>query len=236
MQERINKIRAVSSDTAELLQTAYDKLMTKKESVRNSSISEVRDFQKEYTAFTKLLRSFEENYGIDKFESISAVYEYLIENGYKVASRTLYDHKKKGYLVGTNGKYSLAEIEEYANKYLNKELQNVDNFDGLSLVDKKNLAEIELKNLRAEREQIAIDEARGRLISREVVEREFASRIEVIKRLLQEQEESLPVLLAGKSETEIRDIIAGSYKYIMESYARELFKAQEVHDAGNNGI
>ena len=227
MQERINKIKAVSSDTAELLQTAYDKLMTKKESVRNSSISEVRDFQKEYTAFTKLLRSFEENYGIDKFESISEVYEYLIENGYKVASRTLYDHKKKGYLVGTNGKYSLAEVEEYASKYLNKELQNVDNFDGLSLVDKKNLAEIELKNLRAEREQIAIDEARGRLISREVVEREFASRIEVIKRLLQEQEESLPVLLAGKSETEIRDIIAGSYKYIMESYARELFKAQD---------
>ena len=227
MQERIDKIKAVSSDTAELLQTAYDKLMTKKESVRNSSISEVRDFQKEYTAFTKLLRSFEENYGIDKFESISEVYEYLIENGYKVASRTLYDHKKKGYLVGTNGKYSLAEVEEYASKYLNKELHNVDNFDGLSLVDKKNLAEIELKNLRAEREQIAIDEARGRLISREVVEREFASRIEVIKRLLQEQEESLPVLLAGKSETEIRDIIAGSYKYIMESYARELFKAQD---------
>lgn len=59
-------------------------------------------------------------------------------------------------------------------------------FDGLNLVDKKNLAEIELKNLRAEREQIAIDEARGRLISREVVDREFASRIEVIKRLLQE--------------------------------------------------
>ena len=227
MQERIDKIKAVSSDIAELLQAAYEKLLIKKEKARTGNVGDVKDYQKEDAAFAKLLRSFEESYGIDKFESISEVYEYLIENGYKIASRTLYDHKKKGYLAGSNGKYSLAEVEEYASKNLNKETLNADSFDGLSLVDKKNLAEIELKNLRAEREQIAIEEARGRLILREVVDREFASRIEVIKRLLQEQEESLPVLLIGKSEAEIRDIIAGSYKYIMESYARELFKAQD---------
>ena len=228
MQERINKIRAVSESTAELLQAAYNKLLEKKEHAKLGNMSDVKEYQKEDAAYTKLLRSYEESYGIDKFESISEVYEYLIESGYKVASRTLYDHKKKGYLTGSNGKYSLAEVEDYASKYLNKETINTDEFDGLSLVDKKNLAEIELKNLRAEREQIAIDEARGRLISREVVDREFASRIEVIKRLLQEQEESLPVLLAGKSESEIRDIIAGSYKYIMESYSRELFQVHEI--------
>ena len=228
MQERIDKIRAVSESTAELLQAAYNKLLEKKEHAKLGNMSDVKEYQKEDAAYTKLLRSYEESFGIDKFESISEVYEYLIESGYKVASRTLYDHKKKGYLTGSNGKYSLAEVEEYASKYLNKETLNADSFDGLSLVDKKNLAEIELKNLRAEREQIAIDEARGRLISREVVDREFASRIEVIKRLLQEQEESLPVLLAGKSESEIRDIIAGSYKYIMESYSRELFQVQEI--------
>ena len=228
MQERINKIRAVSESTAELLQAAYNKLLEKKEHAKLGNMSDVKEYQKEDAAFTKLLRSYEESFGIDKFESISEVYEYLIDCGYKVASRTLYDHKKKGYLLGSNGKYSLAEVEDYASKYLNKETINADDFDGLSLVDKKNLAEIELKNLRAEREQIAIDEARGRLISRDIVDREFASRIEVIKRLLQEQEESLPVLLAGKSESEIRDIIAGSYKYIMESYSRELFKVQEI--------
>ena len=230
MQERIDKIRAVSESTAELLQAAYNKLLEKKEHAKLGNMSDVKEYQKEDAAYTKLLRSYEESFGIDKFESISEVYEYLIESGYKVASRTLYDHKKKGYLTGSNGKYSLAEVEEYASKYLNKETLNADSFDGLSLVDKKNLAEIELKNLRAEREQIAIDEARGRLISREVVDREFASRIEVIKRLLQEQEESLPVLLAGKSESEIRDIIAGSYKYIMESYSRELFKVNNISD------
>lgn len=228
MQERIDKIRVVSSDTAELLQAAYDKLLEKKEHAKLGNMSDVKDYQKEDAAYTKLIRNYEESFGIDRFESISEVYEYLIDCGYKVASRTLYDHKKKGYLTGSNGKYSLAEVEDYASKYLNKETINVDSFDGLSLVDKKNLAEIELKNLRAEREQIAIDEARGRLISRDVVDREFASRIEVIKRLLQEQEESLPVLLAGKSETEIRDIIASSYKFILESYARELFKVQEI--------
>ena len=228
MQERIDKIRVVSSDTAELLQAAYDKLLEKKEHAKLGNMSDVKDYQKEDAAYTKLIRNYEESFGIDRFESISDVYEYLNDCGYKVASRTLYDHKKKGYLTGSNGKYSLAEVEEYASKYLNKETLNTESFDGLSLVDKKNLAEIELKNLRAEREQIAIDEARGRLISREVVDREFASRIEVIKRLLQEQEESLPVLLAGKSETEIRDIIASSYKFILESYARELFKVQEI--------
>ncbi len=230
MQERIDKIKAVSSDTAELLQAAYNKLLEKKEHAKLGNMSDVKEYQKEDAAYTKLLRSYEESFGIDKFESISEVYEYLIDCGYKVASRTLYDHKKKGYLTGSNGKYSLAEVEDYASKYLNKETINTDDFDGLSLVDKKNLAEIELKNLRAEREQIAIDEARGRLISREVVDREFASRIEIIKRLLQEQEESLPVLLAGKSETEIRDIISGSYKYIMESYSRELFKVNNISD------
>lgn len=230
MQERINKIRAVSESTAELLQAAYNKLLEKKEHAKLGNMSDVKEYQKEDAAYTKLLRSYEESFGIDKFESISEVYEYLIDCGYKVASRTLYDHKKKGYLTGSNGKYSLAEVEDYASKYLNKETINTDDFDGLSLVDKKNLAEIELKNLRAEREQIAIDEARGRLISRDIVDREFASRIEVIKRLLQEQEESLPVLLAGKSEIEIRDIIAGSYKYIMESYSRELFKVNNISD------
>ena len=230
MQERINKIRAVSESTAELLQAAYNNLLEKKEHAKLGNMSDVKEYQKEDAAYTKLLRSYEESFGIDKFESISEVYEYLIDCGYKVASRTLYDHKKKGYLLGSNGKYSLAEVEDYASKYLNKETINADDFDGLSLVDKKNLAEIELKNLRAEREQIAIDEARGRLISREIVDREFASRIEVIKRLLQEQEESLPVLLAGKSESEIRDIIAGSYKYIMESYSRELFKVNNIRD------
>lgn len=230
MQERINKIRAVSESTAELLQAAYNKLLEKKEHAKLGNMSDVKEYQKEDAAYTKLLRSYEESFGIDKFESISEVYEYLIDCGYKVASRTLYDHKKKGYLTGSNGKYSLAEVEDYASKYLNKETINADDFDGLSLVDKKNLAEIELKNLRAEREQIAIDEARGRLISRDIVDREFASRIEVIKRLLQEQEESLPVLLAGKSESEIRDIIAGSYKYIMESYSRELFKVNNISD------
>lgn len=230
MQERINKIRAVSESTAELLQAAYNKLLEKKEHAKLGNMSDVKEYQKEDAAYTKLLRSYEESFGIDKFESISEVYEYLIDCGYKVASRTLYDHKQKGYLTGSNGKYSLAEVEDYASKYLNKETINADDFDGLSLVDKKNLAEIELKNLRAEREQIAIDEARGRLISRDIVDREFASRIEVIKRLLQEQEESLPVLLAGKSESEIRDIIAGSYKYIMESYSRELFKVNNISD------
>ena len=230
MQERINKIRAVTESTAELLQAAYNKLLEKKEHAKLGNMSDVKEYQKEDAAYTKLLRSYEESFGIDKFESISEVYEYLIDCGYKVASRTLYDHKKKGYLTGSNGKYSLAEVEDYASKYLNKETINTDDFDGLSLVDKKNLAEIELKNLRAEREQIAIDEARGRLISRDIVDREFASRIEVIKRLLQEQEESLPVLLAGKSESEIRDIIAGSYKYIMESYSRELFKVNNISD------
>ena len=130
MQERIDKIRAVSSDTAELLQAAYNKLLEKKEHAKLGNMSDVKEYQKEDAAFTKLLRSFEENYGIDKFESISEVYEYLIENGYKVASRTLYDHKKKGYLTGTNGKYCQAEIEEYASKYLNKETINTDDFDG----------------------------------------------------------------------------------------------------------
>ena len=67
MQERINKIRAVSESTAELLQAAYNKLLEKKEHAKTGNMSDVKDYQKEDAAFTKLLRSFEENYGIDKF-------------------------------------------------------------------------------------------------------------------------------------------------------------------------
>lgn len=95
MQERIDKIRAVSADTADLLQTAYDKLMVKKEAACHGSITDVKEYQKEDAAYTKLIRNYEESFGIDRFESISEVYEYLIDCGYKVASRTLYDHKKK---------------------------------------------------------------------------------------------------------------------------------------------
>lgn len=227
MQERINKIKAISAETAEILQQAYVKLNEKKEKAKSGSVNEVKEFHRDEDTFLKLLKTYEESYGIDKFESIVEVYEYLIEQGYKVANRTIYDHKKKGYLQSINGKYSLFDVEEYAGKYLNKDVSEIDTFDGLSLVDKKNLAEIELKNLRAKREQIAIDEAEGRLISREIVEREFAGRIEVVKRLLEEQVESLPVILAGKSEAEIRTIIHDRNNYILETYSRELLKAKE---------
>lgn len=227
MKDRIEKLKKISPEIGEILGKAYENLMIKKDTAKKGGVNDIKEFQREESSFLKVLSDYENSYGIDKFESISEVYEYLINNGYKIASRTLYDHKKKGYLTGTSGKYSLTEVEEYAFKYLNKDMTEMDNLDGLSLVDKKNLAEIELKNLRAKREQIAIDEASGRLISRDIVDREFASRIEVIKRLLQEQEESLPLLLSGKNEREIRDILSDRYKFILESYSRELFSVKE---------
>ena len=46
MQERIDKIRAVSVDTADLLQTAYDKMMGKKESACHGSINDVKEYHK----------------------------------------------------------------------------------------------------------------------------------------------------------------------------------------------
>ena len=75
MQERIDKIRAVSADTADLLQTAYDKLLIKKEKARTGNVGDVKEYQKEDAAYTKLIRNYEESFGIDRFESISEVYE-----------------------------------------------------------------------------------------------------------------------------------------------------------------
>ena len=54
MQERINKIRAVSESTAELLQAAYNKLLEKKEHAKLGNMSDVKEYQKEDAAFKNL--------------------------------------------------------------------------------------------------------------------------------------------------------------------------------------
>lgn len=221
MVERIEQIRQAGGDhAAEVLSSAYKEMLTAKERAASGKSADIKDFQGRNAALEKSVAEFEAMYKTDTFKNLSAVYSYLAEQGYKIANRTIYQHKNEGKLKsGDDGVYLKKNVDEYAEKYL--ELLDNENGSG-SLIDQKNEAEIKLKQLRGQREQILIDEAMGRLISRDKVGREFAARIEEIKRGFEEIENTLPELLEGKNAHEIRETIKWKHDYILEQYSRKL--------------
>lgn len=221
MIERIEQIRQAGGDhAAEVLESAYKEMLRAKERAASGKSADIKDFQGRAATLEKSVAEFEAMYKTDTFKNLSAVYSYLAEQGYKIANRTIYQHKDEGKLKsGEDGVYLKKNVDEYAEKYL----ELLENGSGSgSLVDQKNEAEIKLKQLRAEREQILIDEAMGRLIPRLDVGREFAARIEEIKRGFEEIENTLPELLEGKNAHEIRETIKWKHDYILEQYSRKL--------------
>lgn len=175
--------------------------------------------KKKKNSINSLLTNLENDNGLSYFKTITDVYKYLTGAGYAVAERTIYEHKKQGKLEASADGYLKRDVDSYASKYL-KRVQEYE--ERLSYAEKKAKAEAEYKEIKTEKEKLYIDEALGRLIDRDAVAREFAGRIELVKRYLDELVSSVPALLIGKTEKEIRDVLRIKVDYVMEQYAAEL--------------
>lgn len=228
MRNRVDELKSVvSKEVADLIESAYMECEKMKAQAHSSGLAkDILAFRKRQASLEKLLDDLAEENGLICFKSITKVYEYLKGLGYLIAERTLYEHKKQGKLLESDKGYRRYDVDLYASKYLQKkvfvDITNSGEDTILSYAEQKAQAETEYKKIKTEKERLAIDEAMGRLISREVVAREFAGRIELIKRYLEDLVSSVPPILEGKTEREIRDILKDKINYVFMQYSAEL--------------
>ena len=220
LETRLNKlINMCGEDTGSMLKNAYDTLTELRDIAKNGNSKHIVAYEKKKKALEDMIGAFEISYGMSYFKTIIEVGKYLTSQGYVIADRTLYEHKKQGKFVGVDAGYLKKDIDDYASKYLRRK---DDDTEGLTYAEKKAKAEAEYKEIKTEKEKIAIDEAMGRLIDRDIVAREFAGRIELIKRYLEDFVSSVPSLLEGKTEKEIRDILKDKIDYVFIQYSNDL--------------
>lgn len=222
MEERINQLKQVAgSEIGEMLEASLTKLNQLSDLAIGSGKSvDILAYEREKKNLLKTIAALETSYGISFFNTLVDVHKYLVDSGYDIAERTIYEHKRQKKIVETeNKKYLLSDVIDYANKYLKKKVVNN---NSVSLAEQKMISEIEYKNKKIERENLFIGELSGSLISRDVVGREFASRIEFIKRYFEDIVGSLPMVLVGKDEKDIRDILKIKLDYVLEQYSKEL--------------
>lgn len=223
MKEIKNRIDALAAycdeDMVELLHSVYNGLIELKDKASDGKSKDILAYEKKKNSINSLLTNLENDNGLSYFKTITDVYKYLTGAGYAVAERTIYEHKKQGKLEASADGYLKRDVDSYASKYL-KRVQESE--ERLSYAEKKAKAEAEYKEIKTEKEKLYIDEALGRLIDRDAVAREFAGRIELVKRYLDELVSSVPALLIGKTEKEIRDVLRIKVDYVMEQYAAEL--------------
>ncbi len=217
--ERINKLTTLDSDIINMLLKSYDNLKElESASLESLKAKDVMNFKNKKEQLIRLVASFEKEADNNIINSVTELRNYLLMLGYNVAERTLYEHKKAGKLPFTGDNIFLKnEVDDYAFKFLKKS-----EYENLSYVEKKAKAEAEYKEIKIEKEKLLIDEAVGRLIDRDTVGREFAGRIELIKRLMDEIVVSLPSLLINQDEKVIRDILKEKLNYILLQYSSEL--------------
>lgn len=224
MLERIEKIESVAgSEIGLMLRKSNDEVIAlsekAKETGKNNEISKYLAAQK---ALDKTLTNLEVTYGISFFKTLTDVHKFLENEGYLIAERTVYDHKKQGKLIQTNDGYLKSDVIKYAETHLKKKSAMGILSSTVSLAEQKIISEIEYKQKRTEREAVIVAELTGSLISKEIVGREFASRIEFIKRYFEDLVGSIPMLLVGKTEKEIRNILKNKFDYLLEQYSKEL--------------
>ncbi len=116
-----------------------------------------------------------------EFESLVEVVDYLDEEGWKISKSTIYEHQKKGMIRPDNGKkYTLKAVVAYAKAYLvlKKTRQKKKDED---LQRQKTLAEIERIQEKTKLEKIIRLNKEGKLIEKESVYLELASRAAVLE-------------------------------------------------------
>lgn len=116
------------------------------------------------------------------FTSIPAVVEYLHGQGWKISTRTGYNHNKKGLIRSRkDGKYYLTDVDNYAQSGVLQRLDGTRN-ESLDLdTDRKKRADADNAEAVARINKIKADAAEGRYIERHEFERALAQRAALFK-------------------------------------------------------
>jgi len=221
MMEKYERLKTVlDSDSFSILESMYYDYKAALEACRESKkTSDLKHYSKcknelEHTINEFWEIHFPEN---EQFKNVAEVYEYLKDIGYKVAKRTVYQHKEEGKLqYNPNTGITIEDVDRYAERYLSDPEKEE------SLNDKKTKADLDLKEIRLEKERLFVEEKEGKLISRETVGVEFAARIEEIKRGFEEIEATLPVILSGLPPEEIKKTLRRKFDSMLSNYSRKL--------------
>ncbi|WP_265822548.1 hypothetical protein [Geovibrio ferrireducens] len=227
IEDRIKQLKSVLDPVSlEILESKENAFADARSNVKilGAGTAELRAFNSTKKALEVCVKEFWQSaFPENEYLTTRAdIHRYLAEQGYKVAKETVYLHVKEGKLtLDENGGVKKEAADEYAKKHLPAPAD-----ESPSLADQKTQADLNLKDIRLQKERLALAELEGRLISRELVGSEFAARVEEMKRGLEGMAAVLPPLLAGQDEDVIRKILRNQIDTLFANYSRKLEKVK----------
>jgi len=213
-EQALKLIEELKEHEAELLATALVAYQSARIAAKESKkTSDVKSLD---TATRQLQKLIDKHTHVESFKTTAAVHKYLVEMGYKISKRTLYNHIDNGALKLVAGKYLKADVDAYADNHL-----TVKEGSG-GYAEQKLQADIEQKNVRTELIRIELQQKQGELIERNKVGQEFATRIATLAADLDRAADVISLLIVGKSGQEVRKIIRDQHLHVLRKYSQVL--------------
>ncbi len=159
--------------------------------------------------------------------NILAVVDYLSGQGWKVHKSAVYNHKKEGKIrPGPDGSFRMADVERYAETYLNR-LDGGQSGKLDKLQQEKLVAEIDKTKAQARHWTMKVETFSGAYVPKELFEAELAKRAAIFRNDLEtfaSSEAGGIVSLAGGDAGKIPDVIEwilGRVEAFLARYSEE---------------
>ena len=195
---------------------------------RRPTSTNLKSLKKAEAALNEFRADHYEVAGEKMFNTLVDVISFLDSEGWKISKSSAYEHKDDGKIrPGSDGKYTLSAVQEYARHHLNRK-------DGSSGDETANL---QTQKLTEEIRRIASDaamrelkfkEKQGELIPREHVEIELAARAGDLKTHLDASARSSSTriikLVGGdvQKAPELISFMLGINRKVLENYSRPI--------------
>ena len=158
----------------------------------------------------------------DRFETITAVLEYLRAEGYSPARRTLYAHRRNGVLPELpGGGFSKLAVDKYAATHLSRDAAEENDLDHKSRLVRAqaNMAELKVAMQRGELLDASAEEAR-----------DAAVLLAVRRHLEQGAADRIKMILQDMAVVLTNDQVATATTYLPEWIDNELERIAESFD------
>jgi hypothetical protein len=118
-----------------------------------------------------------------KFTSIAKVHKYLIDKGWQVSQRAVYNHFKEGKLRKKQGAFSVQAVNLYARSFLIRKDsgQTAAEEERVPLQQQKLSQEIKKLEIQNQREEFKFDVEKGKYLPKDDFELELAARASVFE-------------------------------------------------------
>ncbi len=194
---------------------------------RKPTGANLKSFKKAETALADFRTARYESAGENTFASIVDVVAHLDTEGWKISKSTAYEHRDDGKIrPGTDGKYTLSTVQEYARKHLQR--KDGGSIAATNLQEEKLRGQIRQISTDAEMRELKLKERQGELIPRDHVEIELAARAGDLKTHLDASARSSATriikLVAGdiQKAPELISFMLGINRKVMDNYSRPI--------------